>query len=85
MRDSFLFDLKEYLHETHEDIFLAAGIGKDELLTDEERLNRLWLVYQKDIEEYGCDAYYAYEDALYKVLGMKYDAYQWQQGNKEVT
>lgn len=35
-------------------------------------MDRLWILYQKSIEEYGCDSWYSYGEALKTVYHINY-------------
>ena len=72
MKRSFLFDLKEYIRNTPDQTFQAAGLSREALLGDEEKLESLWTLYQKNVEEYDCDPWYAYGDALKTAYGIAY-------------
>ena len=73
MKDYFLSDLKDYIRATPEGIFLNVAVNKSSLINgQDERIEILWMKFQKSIEEYGCDAWYAYQDALFETFGIEY-------------
>lgn len=72
MDSGYLFDLKEAIRETPDGIFRNAGLSKEAALGNEAELEHMWMVYQKDIESYGYDPWYAYGDALKKAYNIDY-------------
>ena len=54
----------------------VIGMGSDPnltvptLLADDALMERLWSVYQKDIEDYDVDPDYALVDACHEILGI---------------
>lgn len=74
LRNEYKEDLKERIRETPDDVFEAEGLSKEQILADEEIIDRLWTVYQKDMEEYECEEWWAYQDSLNEVLGIDFDA-----------
>ncbi len=70
MRQWYLDDLKEHIRSTAPAIFVAAGTSADAILADKDVLERLWMLYQKSIEDYDCDAAFSYRDALNEVFGI---------------
>lgn len=72
MQEGFLYDLKEHIRNTPEQVFQDAGLSQETVLGDGEKLDRLWTLYQKSVEEYGCDPWYAYGDALKTVYDIDY-------------
>lgn len=67
---SFKDDLKEWLTNEPEETFRKIGRTRDEILKDDDVMDRLWGLYQKSIEEYDVDADYAYGDAMRDVFGV---------------
>lgn len=70
LRKEYRDDLCEWIEATPDEVF----VKKEDILADEAVMDRLWTVYQKDIEEYECAAWWAYQDSLKEVLGIDYDA-----------
>ena len=67
----FREDLIEHIKNEPDETFLNMPVTKQELLDDNAALERLWVLYQKNIEDYDVDADYAYGDAIYEVYGNK--------------
>lgn len=72
MQEYFLFDLKEHIHNTPEQVFRNAGLSKNGILENDETMDKLWTLYQKSVEEYDCDPWFAYGDALKTVCHIDY-------------
>lgn len=65
MNESYKEDLIEQLREIPAAAFRQRPL--DDILADADLLDALWVVYQKDVEEYDCDPDYAARDALMEV------------------
>lgn len=63
----------EYVHNIPDDVFAAAGKKKDSILEDEDIIDNLWICYQKDVEDYGCDESFSLMDSVNEVLRITYD------------
>lgn len=74
LRNEYKEDLKSWIRETPDGVFLTEGLAKEQVLADEEIIDRLWVVYQKDIEDYECDEWWAYQDSLNEIFGIDFDA-----------
>lgn len=61
---SFRSDLVEQIEESDPAIFKDNGKTKTEILADDDFIDRMWGIYQKDIEEYGMSAKEAFRDTL---------------------
>lgn len=73
MRQSYKEDLIEHIQNTNEQVFLAIGLRRQDVLNDESLIEHLWALYQKSIEEYDVDPEFAYQDALKDVLNITLD------------
>ena len=72
MQHEYLSDLKEWIESTPDSVFAPKSLSKKEILADSLAMDRLWAIYQKNIEDYGCDAGYAYSDALHEIFQIDY-------------
>ena len=72
MRQEYLDDIKDYIRNMPEDLFVcnSLGLSKESVLGDKDLMVRLWISYQKSVEEYGCDPVYAFLDTMREVLGI---------------
>lgn len=70
LRKSFRDEILEYITGIPEEIYSQHGISKQNVLADNEIIERLWINYQKDVEEYGCDEDFSMADAVFEVLGI---------------
>lgn len=73
MRQSYKDDLIDHIQDTNEQVFLSVGLTRQDVLNNENLMERLWALYQKAIEDYDVDANYAYKDALKDVLNITLD------------
>ena len=64
MKYEYLDELKERIQNTDPAIFSTIGMTAKKILEDESIMECLWTFYQKSIEDYDCDADFAYQDAL---------------------
>lgn len=57
MRQEYLDDLKDYIRDMPEDLFAcnSLGLSKESILGDKDLMMRLWISYQKSVEEYDCE------------------------------
>lgn len=67
MDESYRQDLLEHIAETPDLIFEAYDHTRESVM---QHIEELWMVYQKDIEEYECNADWSYIDAMQEVLGI---------------
>lgn len=67
MDQSYKQELMEHIAETPDLIFEAYNHTRESVM---QHIEELWMVYQKDIEEYECDADWSYIDAMQEVLGI---------------
>ena len=72
MRQEYLDDIKDYIRNMPEDLFAcnSLGLSKESILGDKDLMMRLWISYQKSVEEYDCDPVYAFLDTMHEVLGI---------------
>ena len=72
MRQEYLDDIKDYIRNMPEDLFAcnSLGLSKESILGDKDLMMRLWISYQKSVEEYDCDPVYAFPDTMHEVLGI---------------
>lgn len=70
MKQYYLDDLKEHILSTSPAVFASVGTSADAIMTDEDVLEQLWMLYQKSIEDYDCDEVFSYWDALKEVFGI---------------
>lgn len=71
LKNEFRSEISQFLDELPESLFSARGYTKKGIQEDAEKMERLWYVYQKDIEEYECDPDWSALDALHEVLGIQ--------------
>ncbi len=69
LNNEYLEDMKEYVKNMEESEFAKRGTTKAAVLGSQETMEKLWVVYQKDVEDYGCDAEFSISDAVNEVLG----------------
>ena len=72
MRQEYLDDLKDYIRDMPEDLFACNSLelSKESILGDKDLMMRLWICYQKSVEEYDCEPGYAFRDTMHEVLGI---------------
>lgn len=70
MRISYLEDLKELIRAAPDELFRTCGRTKQEILSDNETMELLWMRYQKSVEEYDVDPDYAFKDALAETFNI---------------
>lgn len=68
----YLDDLKVRIAELPEEMFQTYSpyLKRDVLNNLHGVLERLWYIYQKDIEEFDCDEPWSYRDALSEVCSI---------------
>lgn len=64
---SFREDLVEHIRQEPDESFEKAGTAKEAILSNDQILDNLWALYQKSIEEYNVDPFYAYGDAMAEI------------------
>ena len=69
---SYAFDIKERICNAEPEVLAEIGKTSDEILDNEDLIRYLWIVYQKDIEEYGLSEEDAYKDALNSAFGIEF-------------
>lgn len=69
MRKEYLDDVKEHVMNMPDEEFTKRGITRASVLENKDTMESLWVVYQKDVEDYDCDADFALQDAVAEVLG----------------
>ena len=69
---SYAFDIKERIRNAEPEVLAEIGKTSDEILDNEDLIRYLWIVYQKDIEEYGLSEEDAYKDALNSAFGIEF-------------
>ncbi len=71
LRNEYLEDMEEYIRNMDESEFAKRGTTKEAVLDSRDTMEKLWAVYQKDVEDYNCDEQFSLEDAVNEVLGAK--------------
>lgn len=71
MDKGYLDEIKEHIEVMQEGYFVRRGLTKERVLNDKDTMERLWTIYQKDVEEYGCDREFSRDDALNEVFGSE--------------
>lgn len=69
--EGFRDDLVEMIEDSDPALFKNCKKTKDAVLTDKELIDRMWGIYQKNIEDYGLSASEAFQDALEEVLEIQ--------------
>lgn len=69
MSREYLRDMQEHIKGMDERDLIQRGTMKEKVLNDEDIMNRLWAVYQKDVQDYECDRDFSMDDAVNEVLG----------------
>ena len=59
---SFREDLVEQIENSDPALFESYGKSKKDILADKDLIDRMWGVYQKDIEDYSLEAPDAFRD-----------------------
>lgn len=77
LRQEYLDDFKDRLDDEPETTFAGLSVTKSDIPKDDDLMTRLWAVYQKNIEEYDCDAEWSFCDAVHEVLGVKNPAWNY--------
>lgn len=67
---SYRADLVDRIHAIPDRFLGDHGISRSNLLADLSIMDRLWYIYQKDVQEHEVDADYAIKDAFHEVLGV---------------
>lgn len=70
LHKSFRDDLVEHIKDSYPGTFKECGKTRVTVLADKDLIDRLWAVYQKNIEDYDMEAPEAYRDALENVMGI---------------
>lgn len=68
MQNEYLDDIIDHLRNMVDDDFTRRGTTRQAVLGNQNILDRLWTVYQKDVEDYDCDRDFALDDAVNEVL-----------------
>lgn len=76
LRTYFRDELIERIKKEPDETFDGTGFDKDDILNDDDTIDKLWGLYQKSIEEYDVDEDYAYGDAMHDVLGINVDGWE---------
>lgn len=69
MDKGYLDEMKEHIEVMQEGYFVRRGLTKERVLNDKDTMERLWMIYQKDVEDYGCDREFSRDDAMDEVFG----------------
>lgn len=69
MSREYLRDMQEHIKGMDEKDLIQRGTTKEKVLNDEDIMNRLWAIYQKDVQGYECDRVFSLNDAVDEVLG----------------
>lgn len=69
MDKEYLDEMKEHIRETQDGYFSRRGLTKEAVLNDVSTMGKLWTIYQKDVEEYGCGREFSLDDAMNEVFG----------------
>lgn len=70
MRREFRDDLRDAILDEPAETFGDSELTPERVVADDDLMERLWVVYQKDVEEYDCDPAWSVHDALHEVLGL---------------
>lgn len=71
LKECYRDELVEFIKDTNESVFTSVGKTIETILADEQLMDRLWACYQKNVEEYGCDEKFSYQDAMKNVFGVE--------------
>lgn len=69
LSEEYLYEMKEHIKEMQEGYFTRRGLTKEAVLSDTDTMERLWTIYQKDVEDYDCDRAFSLDDAMNEVFG----------------
>lgn len=73
LKREYFADLKELIRETPEEVFAKKSVERYELLDgNNDAVATLWVLFQKNREEYEMDADAAYQEALKDLFGIDY-------------
>lgn len=67
---SFRNELMEQIQDSDPAFFKDCGRTKTDVLADNTLIDRMWELYQQDIEEYGLKPWEAYRYVMEDVLGI---------------
>ena len=71
LNEEYLYEMKEHIKEMQEGYFTRRGLTREAVLKNTDTMKRLWTIYQKNVEEYGCDREFSRDDALNDVFGSE--------------
>lgn len=67
----FKDEVIERLRNEPDETFKDCNVTKEQILSDENVIERIWCHYQKSIEKYQVDSDYAFGDAIYEIYHVK--------------
>jgi len=71
LKNCYFEDMKDYIQNLSESEFTERGTTKEAVLGNKDTMEKLWVAYQKDVEDYNCDEDFSLGDAVDEVLGAK--------------
>lgn len=71
MKKEYLDEMKEHIKDMQEGYFTRRGLTKEWVLGDKDTMERLWTIYQKNVEDYDCDRAFSIGDAMNEVFGSE--------------
>lgn len=71
MKNEYLADVKEYIRQMPQPVFDEIGCTSEQLLNDPDKMELLWTLFQKNVEEYGCTEEWSFYDALQEAFCLK--------------
>ena len=69
-------ELVDRIQNEPDSTFEGQSVSKQQILDDEDAIERLWILYQKAIEDYYCDEDWSYGNAMHEVYGVKVDGWE---------
>lgn len=68
LHEEYKDEILSYIKELPEKLFSQSKAGKEEILADNHIIDLLWIHYQKEVEEYGCDSEFSLLDTVREIL-----------------
>ena len=70
LHQDMLDEVRDRVEREPEATFTAAGITRESILNDADKMESLWMFFQKSVQEYEVDPDYAYADSMKELFGI---------------